>query len=67
MLNLIEILIQTLLEVLRKLWQKITGRIPVPVRVRARYASQSPLDLFSRLSVNDSRSSVLDEIRRARW
>lgn len=66
MLNVITILIHTLVEVLRKLWQKITGRVPVPIRVRARYIAQQP-DLFSRLPVNDHHSSALDEIRRARW
>ena len=67
MLNVISILVHTFVEILRKLWQKITGRVPIPVRVRARYAAQYPGDLLSRPSVNGQRSWVPDELRHARW
>ena len=67
MFEVLTMLIHTLVEVLRKLWQRLTGRVPVPVRVRARYAPQHPADLFSRSSVNSHASSVLDESRHARW
>lgn len=60
MAEMLSNLVHMLLEVLRKLWQRLTGRVPVPVRVR-RFSPLDGGDSFSRSSVNGSYRTVADE------
>ena len=64
MLKLIQSLVHAIVQVLRRLWQKITGRIPVPVRVRAFSHLSSPSS--SRGPLNDFRGTF-GASRRSPW
>jgi hypothetical protein len=51
------IAVLSVVEALRRLWQKLTGRTPVPIRVRARWSDSrlvhdSPSSPFSRSQLN---------------
>jgi hypothetical protein len=67
MLDLLIQLIHAIVEVLRKLWQRLTGRVPVPVRVRARCTVVGDRFPFSPWSVNRLSDSPFDDARRTRW